>query len=221
VRGVSGSSGRLTTCALLLALPLAAVAVAADSPPADTAPDQAVPTTSAPTTPPASDKPAAPPAATASPPDTPAAAPPQPQNLLPIFPSEATGTLGKKVQGAEGEDMGRVVDILVDGDGQPRAAVIDFGGFLGVGSRKVAVDWRLLQFRPTDRKAPIQLGVTRAAVQAAPEYKEKSEPTQVVSPPADTPATPPPGETPAAPNDKSEPAPAPPAAAPAAPDAAK
>ena len=67
--------------------------------------------------------------------------------------------------------------------GQPRAAVIDFGGFLGVGSRKIAVDWRLLHFRPTIRKAPIQLGVTRAEVQAAPEYKEKSEPAQVVAPP--------------------------------------
>jgi hypothetical protein len=94
------------------------------------------------------------------------------------------------VQGAAGEDMGRVVDILVDGEGQPRAAIIDFGGFLGVGSRKVAVDWRLLQFHPTDRKAPMQLSVTRAEVQAAPEYKEKNEPAQVVAPPTEAPAAP-------------------------------
>jgi hypothetical protein len=94
------------------------------------------------------------------------------------------------VQGAAGEDMGRVVDVLVEGEGQPRAAVIDFGGFLGVGSRKIAVDWRLLQFRPTDHKAPIQLSVTRAEVQAAPEYKEKNEPAQVVAPPTEAPAAP-------------------------------
>ena len=94
------------------------------------------------------------------------------------------------MQGAAGEDMGRVVDILVDGEGQPRAAVIDFGGFLGVGNRRIAVDWRLLQFRPTDRKAPIQLGVTRAEVQAAPEYKEKNEPAQVVAPPSEAPTAP-------------------------------
>ena len=114
-----------------------------------------------------------------------------PQNLEPIEPGEVTGTLGKNVQGAAGEDMGHVVDILVDSEGQPRAAVIDFGGFLGVGSRKIAVAWRLLQFLPTDRKAPIRLGVTRAEVQAAPEYKEKTEPAQVVVPPAvAAPATP-------------------------------
>ena len=44
--------------------------------------------------------------------------------------------------------MGRVVDIVVDSAGQVRAAVIDFGGFLGVGSRKIAVDWNALHFPP-------------------------------------------------------------------------
>ena len=135
---------------------------------------------------PDANKPAAP-APEATPPPPPGA---PPKNLQPIFPGDATSILGKKVQGAAGEDMGRVVDILVDGEGQPRAAIIDFGGFLGVGSRKIAVDWRLLQFRPTDRKAPMQLSVTRAEVQAAPEYKEKNEPTQVVGPPTEAPAAP-------------------------------
>jgi PRC-barrel domain len=137
-------------------------------------------------------EPAAAPPAVAPPP---VAAPPvaAPKNLQLIFPGEATSILGKKVQDATAADMGRVVDILVDDSGQPRAAVIDFGGFLGVGSRKIAVDWRLLQFRPTDRKAPIQLSATRAEVQAAPEYKEQSgattqAPTQVVTPPAEPPA---------------------------------
>jgi hypothetical protein len=154
----------------------------------------AAPPEAKPTAPPEA-KPAAPEAAPATPPPPAATATPPPpgtppKNLQPIFPGEATTILGKKVQGAAGEDMGRVVDVLVDGEGQPRAAVIDFGGFLGVGSRKIAVDWRLLQFRPTDHKAPIQLSVTRAEVQAAPEYKEKNEPAQVVGPPTEAPAAP-------------------------------
>ena len=75
-----------------------------------------------------------------------------PKNLKPIAPEEAVGILGKKVYGPAGEDMGMVVEALVDGDGRPRAAVVDFGGFLGVGSRKIAIDWELLQFRPADRE---------------------------------------------------------------------
>ena len=60
--------------------------------------------------------------------------------------------LGKNVISPSGEDMGRIVDIMVDRSGQVRAAIIDFGGFLGVGTRKIAVDWRLLfAFRPTER----------------------------------------------------------------------
>ncbi len=146
------------------------------------------------TAPSAAQSPAAPPAA-APPATAPAATAPTtksevgtpPQNLEPIEPDEATSILGKAVQGAAGENMGRVVDLLVDADGQPRAAVIDFGGFLGVGSRKIAVAWRLLQFRPTDNKAPIRLGITRAEVQAAPAYKEKIDPAQVVAPPTEAP----------------------------------
>src|SRR6266849_2785320 len=37
-------------------------------------------------------------------------------------------------------------DVLVDRSGIVRAAVIDFGGFLGVGSRKIVVDWNALHF---------------------------------------------------------------------------
>ena len=107
-----------------------------------------------------------------------------------LGPKDVLAILGKNVHSSTGEDMGRLVDVIVDTEGRPRAAIIDFGGFLGVGSRKVAVDWRLLQFHPTDRKAPMQLSVTRAEVQAAPEYKEKNEPAQVVAPPTEAPAAP-------------------------------
>ncbi len=203
----TGSLRRLPICVLVVALALTAAATGAELPapnvnnigdadnggaavPAiETAQDQEAPATpdaNKPATPDAN-KPAAPAAPEATPPPPPGA---PPKNLQPIFPGDAMSILGKRVQGAAGEDMGRVVDILVDGEGQPRAAVIDFGGFLGVGSRKIAVDWRLLQFRPTDRKAPMQLSVTRAEVQAAPEYKEKNEPTQVVGPPTEAPAAP-------------------------------
>ena len=81
--------------------------------------------------------------------------------------------LGRQVLGSTGEDMGRVIDIVVDRNGQVRAAVIDFGGFLGVGSRKIAVDWAALRFAPTGSKSDrITLDLTRDQVKAAPEYKD-------------------------------------------------
>ena len=69
--------------------------------------------------------------------------------------------------------MGRIVDVLVDRSGEVRAAIIDFGGFLGVGSRKIAVDWSALHFPPPGKSgARIALDLNRDQVNAAPEYQD-------------------------------------------------
>ena len=81
------------------------------------------------------------------------------------------GVLGAGVKSTSGEDMGHVVQILVDQSGVARAAVIDFGGFLGVGSRKVVVDWSALRFAPDEEVQRITVALTRDQVKAAPEYK--------------------------------------------------
>jgi PRC-barrel domain len=120
---------------------------------------------------------------TGAPPEAKPEAGAPPKNLKPIAPEEAVNILGRKVYGPADEDMGMVIDVLVDSDGRPRAAVIDFGGFLGVGSRKIAIDWELLQFRPADRTQQVRLGLGRADVQAAPEYKPSGQPAEVVAPP--------------------------------------
>jgi PRC-barrel domain protein len=81
------------------------------------------------------------------------------------------GVLGASVHSSSGEDMGHIVQVLVDQTGTARAAVIDFGGFLGVGSRKVVVDWGALHFAPEDQPQQINLDLTREQVKAAPEYR--------------------------------------------------
>ena len=89
--------------------------------------------------------------------------------------------LGKDVVSATGENMGRVVDVLFDRSGKPCAAVIDFGGFLGVGTRKIAVDWSALYFDLGDSKNVIALDLGREQLKAAPEYKESDKPIPVVT----------------------------------------
>jgi hypothetical protein len=86
---------------------------------------------------------------------------------------DAHGILGRDVRSPTGENMGRIADVIVDRAAQVRAAVIDFGGFLGVGSRKIVVDWAALHFwNVADKSASITLELTRDQVRAAPEYKE-------------------------------------------------
>ncbi len=118
----------------------------------------------------AADDPAAPPPA-----KPPAAQkePAPPPSVTVIGARDAHGILGRDVRSAANEDMGRIVDVIVDREGTVRAAVIDFGGFLGVGSRKIVVDWNALHFGKVANKSDsITLELTKEQVSAAPEYKE-------------------------------------------------
>jgi hypothetical protein len=137
------------------------------------APTQAAPPADHPAT---SDNPPPPPAPT--PP-----APTPPASVTILNDHEVQGILGRDVESTTAnENMGRIVDVLVDRGGQVRAAIIDFGGFLGVGSRKIAVDWNALHFpQPAKPDAHITLDLTRDQVKAAPEYQE-GKPVVVLGP---------------------------------------
>jgi hypothetical protein len=89
-----------------------------------------------------------------------------------LDPQTVQAVLGKEVRSVADENMGRIVDIIVDRSGQVRAAVIDFGGFLGVGSRKIAVDWSILRFGSGEKSDRVVVDLMRAQVKAAPEYKD-------------------------------------------------
>jgi PRC-barrel domain protein len=107
-----------------------------------------------------------------SPQETPKA-PAPPPSVTVIGARDAHGILGREVRSAANEDMGRIVDVIVDRSGTVRAAVIDFGGFLGVGSRKIVVDWSALHFgRIANKGDSITLELNKEQVSAAPEYKE-------------------------------------------------
>lgn len=87
--------------------------------------------------------------------------------------------------GKSPQEIGRLVDVLVDGTGQPLAAVLDVGGFLGVGSRKVAVMWTALRFDPPEQtrdKFAVTLTLPADRIRAAPDYKGAGKPVEALSP---------------------------------------
>jgi hypothetical protein len=91
--------------------------------------------------------------------------------------------LGKEVHSPSGQTMGRIVDLLVDETGQPRAAIIDFGGFLGVGTRKIAIDWHTLRFDEIGTKETVVADLDRDQIKSAPEYKDSHEVVAIVTAP--------------------------------------
>jgi hypothetical protein len=111
-----------------------------------------------------------PPTAPAAPAATPPASSPSGTPAVVLDDQEVSGIVGKSVRSSADEDMGRIVDVI-----------IDFGGFLGIGTRKIAVDWRALKFAPAGKPGAITLELTRNQVRVAPEYK-RGEPLVVIGP---------------------------------------
>ncbi len=132
-------------------------------------------------------KPAAATPAPAKPPEK-APAATQPGQFKHLAASEAAGILGRPVRGPKGDIIGRIANVLVDQAGHPRAAVIDFGGFMGVGSRKIAVEWPALHFAPGNSDVPVTLDLSSDQIKAAPEYNDDNggKPATVVAKPHET-----------------------------------
>ncbi len=119
------------------------------------------------------------------PPSAPPSAPPPPP------PQATVAILGEPVIGPDGKVLGRLIDVMVNASGAPDAAAIDFGGFIGIGSRKIVVPWSALRFTPQAANRTITLEMTSAQIKAAPDYKASTSP-----PPAPAPAPTPPAKSP-------------------------
>lgn len=86
-----------------------------------------------------------------SPATTPGAMPQQSGTQKPGFvqnqsPQEWRGSklIGASVYGPDNQSIGEVSDVIVDGSGKVKAAVVGVGGFLGVGQKDVAIPFEAL-----------------------------------------------------------------------------
>lgn len=104
----------------------------------------------------------------------------QPQT---IDASEVVGLLGHPMTDREGQEIGRIVDVLASPDGAPRAVVADVGGFLGMGARRIAIAWSLLRFRHGQNGWAVSVDAPGASVAAAPEYVADSKDIAVLGGP--------------------------------------
>lgn len=91
------------------------------------------------------------------------------------YQARLASVLGRDVTPPKGVERGRIIDVLIDGDGQVHAFVVEFGGFLGIGTRKIAVE--RAAFRFADSR--ILVDVSGEQIQAARDYSA-GEPPYIV-----------------------------------------
>jgi sporulation protein YlmC with PRC-barrel domain len=97
--------------------------------------------------------------------------------------TEAGTILGRTVFDFAGVDVGELVDVVVDKTGKPIAGVIDVGGFLGVGARRVAVGWNLLHFVHDSDGTRITMDLEFDSAASAPEYRAPDDTLIVIDRP--------------------------------------
>ncbi len=83
--------------------------------------------------------------------------------------------VGREVRSAGGKDIGEVDNVVVSEDGSQIRAVLDVGGFLGIGDKKVLVSMDELQFDPTADYVVYQ--GTEKELESHMAYKEPDENT--------------------------------------------
>jgi sporulation protein YlmC with PRC-barrel domain len=81
---------------------------------------------------------------------------------------------GATVVGPTGDDIAEVGDILLSQDGQVEAMLIDFGGFLGIGQKRVAVGMENLEFASNEGgDLLVYTDFTQEQLEAQPEFDEE------------------------------------------------
>jgi hypothetical protein len=105
--------------------------------------------------------------------------------------------LGIEVRSSHEKNIGRVVDLLADRSGAVEAAVIEFGGFLGIGMRKIAISWSDLRFETDGKQLVAVLDIPRDQLRAASDYKpdQPNIVTKVIDPLMPSTEPPPPAAT--------------------------
>lgn len=87
----------------------------------------------------------------------------------------ASALSGDTVVNAEGEDLGKIDEIMIDTAAGPVAyAVLSFGGFLGMGDKLFALPWSRLS--RDEKNKQFALDIDRKKLKHAPGFDKNNRP---------------------------------------------
>lgn len=83
---------------------------------------------------------------------------------------------GTKVYNMAGEKLGSIDDLMIDRhSGQVKYAVLEFGGFLGMGTDRYPIPWSMLKYE--DKHSGYVVPLNKEKLEKAPKYADGSVPT--------------------------------------------
>ena len=88
---------------------------------------------------------------------------------------KASELIGMSVQGTDGKKLGDIKDLVIDPEeGGVEYAVLEFGGFAGIGDKYFAVPWEALELDQTNKK--LSLDVHKKELKDAPGFDKNNWP---------------------------------------------
>ena len=100
--------------------------------------------------------------------------PVQPEKILGIVLS-GSSLKGDKVVNYQGEDLGKIEEIMIDLDrGRVAYVVLSFGGFLGVGDKLFAIPWQAFSVDTTNKR--LVLNADKELLEKAPGFDKNNWP---------------------------------------------
>jgi sporulation protein YlmC with PRC-barrel domain len=102
--------------------------------------------------------------------------------MTPVQPEKTLGVVlsgsslkGDKVENYQGEDLGKIEEIMIDLDrGRVAYVVLSFGGFLGMGDKLFAIPWQAFSVDTTQKK--LVLNADKELLEKAPGFDKNNWP---------------------------------------------
>ncbi|MCT8971209.1 PRC-barrel domain-containing protein [Microbaculum marinisediminis] len=97
----------------------------------------------------------------------------------PILTAQKTGQvasdtfIGMDVRNPEDESIGTLDALVIDRRNRVVAGIVSVGGFLGIGAKDVAVNWREFDFQPEQEVAVVML--SREQLENAPAFRDRGD----------------------------------------------
>jgi sporulation protein YlmC with PRC-barrel domain len=110
-----------------------------------------------------------------------AATPPPSDAIIPqqtASDMRADKLIGMRVYNMNGDEVGKVDDILIGKDGKISGVVLSVGGVFGIGSKAVGLVWKEVDISP--QQDTMQISYSKEQLEVAPEFK-RLEPTPTPS----------------------------------------
>ncbi|HET6619503.1 MAG TPA: PRC-barrel domain-containing protein [Dongiaceae bacterium] len=87
----------------------------------------------------------------------------------------ASKLIGLDVQSPEDKKVGDIGEVVLDKEGKAQGVVVDVGGFLGIATHPVLLDWKDVTIANQDGKATATVSLTKDKLEQLPAYESSSK----------------------------------------------